>query len=190
MLATDTLNSKNILPATSASFDRASQLSTASSFAPLRPATSFVPKRPHASSSSMTLATSSPSFIQLDQPLHPLNWDLPLHPSAKLFPTQLLCTNNNPRNEPCMGYNRLINHPWNLDTSPSVCFIFKHTTPHWKKTNKSWQYLYSLLSSTWQRWYRELYSASVSTPKRPSLSLSKILASSSAPGWSSRPSAL
>ena len=36
-----------------------------------------------------------------------------------------------------MGYNRLINHPWNLDTSPSVCFIFKHTTPHWKKPTKA-----------------------------------------------------
>jgi len=30
-----------------------------------------------------------------------------------------------------------VNHPWNLDTSPSVCFIFKHTTPHWKKPTKA-----------------------------------------------------
>ena len=90
-----------------------------------------------------------------------------------------------------MGYNRLITHGiWILHHQ---CVSFSSTLHHIEEKKPSLQQKLAMAMVFRPPHGKNdtgNYSASVSTPKRPLLSLSKTLASSSPPEWSSRPSKL
>ena len=106
--------------------------------------------------------------------------------SAKRLPTQPLQTT-------VQGLSpglQQVNHPWNLNTSPSVCSIFKHTIPHQKKTSVQQKLALPMFFHPLHDKDDTVNSASVPTLTKPSLSLSKTTAPLSAHEWPSRPSKL